>query len=56
MGICSGKQPLLYGVNGVDTPIKYDTSTISTVAAIPVGSSIEWWKNRLWVFGVVSCT
>jgi hypothetical protein len=45
---------LLYGVNGVDTPIKYDTSTITTVAAIPIGSSIEWWKNRLWVFGVVS--
>jgi len=44
----------VYGVNGFDTPIKYDSSTISTVAAIPNGTAIEWWRNYLWVFGVLS--
>lgn len=41
----------IYGVNGNDTPIKYDGSTVSTVVAIPQGTAIEWWKNFLWVFG-----
>lgn len=41
----------VYGVNGVDTAIKYDGSTISTVAGIPLGTAIEWWKNYLWIFG-----
>lgn len=44
----------LYGVNGTDTPIKYDASTVSTVAAIPNGTAIEWWKNHMWVIGVTS--
>lgn len=41
----------VYGVNGFDTAIKYDGSTISTIAAIPQGTAIEWFKNFLWVFG-----
>lgn len=41
----------IYGVNGTDTPIKYDGSTISTVVGIPNGTAIEWWKNFLWIFG-----
>lgn len=41
----------LYGVNGVDTPIKFDGTTVSTVVAIPQGVAIEWFKNFLWVFG-----
>lgn len=41
----------LYAVNGVDTPIKFDGSTVSTVVAIPQGVAIEWFKNFLWVFG-----
>lgn len=41
----------IYGVNGVDTPIKYDGTTVTTVVAIPQGTAIEWWKNFLWVFG-----
>jgi hypothetical protein len=40
----------LYGVNGTDTAVKYDGTTMSTVAAIPQGTAIEWWKNHLWVF------
>ena len=44
----------IYGVNGTDTPIKYDGDTISTVSAIPNGKAIEWWKNRLWVFAVTA--
>lgn len=45
---------VLYAVNGVDTPVKYDGATMSTVAAIPNGTCIEWWKNMLFVGGVVS--
>lgn len=41
----------IYGVNGTDTPIKYNGSAISTVVAIPQGTAIEWWKNFAWVFG-----
>jgi|GEM_PF-5711869 hypothetical protein len=41
----------LYAVNGVDTPVKYDGSTMSTVAAIPQSIAIVWWKNFMWVFG-----
>lgn len=44
----------LYGVNGVDTPIKYDGTSITTVAAIPNGVALEWWKNFLWVIGVAA--
>lgn len=44
----------IYGVNGYDSSIKYDGSTVSTVAGIPMGTSIEWWKNHLWVIGVLS--
>lgn len=44
----------LYGVNGQDTAVKITVSGISTIAAIPLGTAIEWWKNRLWVFGVTS--
>lgn len=40
----------IYGVNGTDTPVKYDGTTMSTVVAIPQGTAIEWWKNHLWVF------
>ncbi len=43
----------LYGVNGTDTPIKYDTASITTVAGIQNGVAIEWWKNRLWTFGSI---
>lgn len=42
----------LYGVNGTDTPIKYDTASITTVVAIPNGTAIEWWKNHMWIIGV----
>lgn len=42
---------VLYAVNGVDTPIKYDGTTVSTVSAIPQGIAIAWWKNFMWVFG-----
>lgn len=41
----------LYGVNGFDTPIKFDGTTVSTVVAIPQGTGIEWWKNHMWVIG-----
>lgn len=41
----------LYGVNGINTAIKYDGTSITTVAGIPLGTAIEWWKNFLWVFG-----
>jgi len=41
----------IYGVNGSDTPVKYDGSTMSTVAAIPNGTAIEWWKNHMFVIG-----
>lgn len=44
----------IYGVNGYDTPIKYDGSSISTVAAIPNGIAVDWWKNHLWVTGVIA--
>lgn len=40
----------IYGVNGTDTGIKYDGTTMTTVAGIPQGTAIEWWKNHLWVF------
>lgn len=41
----------LYAVNGTDTAIKYDGTTITTIAVIPQGIALEWWKNRLWVIG-----
>ena len=41
----------IYGVNGTDTPIKYDGNSIATVVGIPNGTAIEWWKNFLWTFG-----
>lgn len=41
----------IYGVNGTDTPIKYDGYTITTIGAIPQGTGLEWWKNFLWVIG-----
>lgn len=41
---------ILYAVNGTDTPVKYDGTTMSTVVGIPQGTAIEWWKNFLWVF------
>jgi len=41
----------IYGVNGTDTPIKYDGSTVSTVSAIPNGVAIEWWRNHMWILG-----
>jgi hypothetical protein len=44
----------LYGVNGYDTPISFDATTLATVAAIPNGTAIEWWKNFMWVTGVIS--
>jgi hypothetical protein len=44
----------IYGVNGYDTSIKYDGSTVSTVAGIPLGTAIDWWKNHLWVTGVLA--
>ena len=44
----------LYAVNGVDTAVKITTSALSTIAAIPLGNAIEWWKNVLWVFAVDS--
>jgi len=40
----------LYGVNGNDTPIKFDGSVITTIAAIPQGYYCTWWKNHFWVF------
>lgn len=43
---------VLYAVNGYDTPVKHDGATMATVAAIPNGTAIEWWKNYLWVTGV----
>lgn len=47
----------LYGVSvtdsaGKDLPIKYDGATVSTVAAMPNGTAIDWWKNFMWVGGV----
>lgn len=44
----------LYAVNGYDTPVKYDGSTMTTVPAMPNGTCIEWWKNHLFIGGVVS--
>jgi hypothetical protein len=45
---------IIYGVNGTDTPIKYDGSTVSTVSAIPVGEAIGWFRNHLFVGGVAA--
>lgn len=45
---------IIYAVNGYDTPVKYDGSSMSTVAAIPNGTAIAWWKNFLWVTGVLT--
>lgn len=42
----------LYGVNGTDTSVKITNSGLSTIAAIPKGIAIEWWKNFMWVIGV----
>jgi hypothetical protein len=42
----------VYAVNGVDTPVKLDGNTASTVSAIPNGTAIEWFKNFLFVIGV----
>ena len=42
---------ILYAVNGVDTAVKYDGSTMTTVAGMPLGIAIAWWKNVFWVFG-----
>lgn len=44
----------LYGVNGTDTPVKYDGTAITTVVAIPNGTAIEWFKNFLWIVGVAA--
>lgn len=44
----------LYGVNGADTPIVYDATSITTVAAIPIGTAITWWRNFMWVIGVAA--
>lgn len=41
----------LYAVNGSDTPIKYDGTSITTVSAIPNGVCLEWFNNRMWSFG-----
>lgn len=41
----------LYGVNGVDTPIVFDGSTVSTVAGMPNGTAIEWFKNHMFIIG-----
>lgn len=40
----------LYGVNGTDTPIKYDGSVITTVPGMPQGYYCTWWKNHFWIY------
>jgi len=42
----------LYAVNGQDTPVSWDGSTVATVSAIPNGTAIEWHKNFMWIIGV----
>lgn len=42
----------VYAVNGTDTAVKLDGNTATTVAAIPKGTAIEWWKNHMFVLGV----
>jgi hypothetical protein len=44
----------MYAVNGNDTPLKIDGTTASTVAGMPNGVAIEWWKNFLWILGVAA--
>lgn len=45
----------LYGVNGINTAVKIVAGpTLTTIAAIPLGTALEWWKNILWVCGVSS--
>lgn len=44
----------MYAVNGYDTPVKLNANIITTIAAIPNGTTIHWWNNFLWVGGVIS--
>lgn len=44
----------LYAVNGQNTALRLDGVTATAIAAIPLGTAIEWWKNFLWVGGVSS--
>lgn len=44
----------IYGVNGSDTPIRYDGAVITTISAIPNGESIAWFRSHLFVGGVSS--
>lgn len=45
---------ILYAVNGQDAAVKYDATSMSTVAAIPIGNAIFWWRNFMWVIGVAA--
>ena len=42
----------LYFFDGTNTPAKYNGTTMSTVAAIPVGSFARWFHNQLHVAGI----
>ena len=44
----------IYGVNGTDTPIKYDGGSIATISAIPNGEAIGWFRNHMFIGGVSS--
>lgn len=42
----------VYFFDGTNTPVKYNGTTGSTVAAIPVGSFAKWFHNMLFVAGI----
>ena len=42
----------IYLFNGTDTPVKFNGTTCSTVAAIPVGRVARWFHNYMFVAGV----
>lgn len=41
-----------YFFDGTNTIAKYNGTTVSTVAAIPIGTGARWFHNMLFVFGI----
>ena len=44
----------LYGINGQDTGLRIDGTTATTIAGMPLGTAIEWWKNFMFIIGVAA--
>lgn len=44
----------LYGFNGTDDVRKINDTTVTTVAAMPIGTWAVWWRNILFVGGVAA--